>query len=74
VILHSGKYRVPNAIDADRTVRVGLINPGEEPLVMGHDQRIAQMVIAPIVHGEWKVVGEPIESGRRTGWFDDRGG
>ncbi len=60
VILHSGKYRVPDAIDADRTVRVGLINLGEEPLVMGHGQHIAQMVIAPIMHGEWKVGGRSL--------------
>ena len=65
----------PGTIDADYrgTVKIGLINLGDEPFVISHGQRIAQMVIAPIIRGEWKVVAELPETRRGTGGFGSTG-
>ncbi|MCK4324540.1 MAG: dUTP diphosphatase, partial [Armatimonadetes bacterium] len=65
----------PGTIDADYrgTVKIGLINLGEEPFVITHGQRIAQMVVAPVVHGEWKVVAQLPESERGSGGFGSTG-
>ncbi len=65
----------PGTIDADYrgTVKVGLINLGEEPFVITHGQRIAQMVIAPIIRGEWKVVAQLPQTTRGTGGFGSTG-
>ena len=65
----------PGTIDADYrgTVKVGLINLGEEPSAITHGQRIAQMVIAPIVRGEWKVVTQLPETARGRGGFGSTG-
>jgi len=65
----------PGTIDSDYrgTVKVGLINLGEEPFVISHGQRIAQMVIAPVIHGEWKVVAELPETARGTSGFGSTG-
>jgi len=65
----------PGTIDADYrgTIKVGLINLGEEPFAITHGQRIAQMVIAPIIRGEWKVVTRLPETDRGTGGFGSTG-
>ena len=65
----------PGTIDADYrgTVKVALINLGEEAFVISHGQRIAQMVLAPVIRGEWKVVAELPETGRGAGGFGSTG-
>ena len=65
----------PGTIDADYrgTVKVGLINLGEEPFAITHGQRIAQMVIAPIIRGECKVVARLPETARGRGGFGSTG-
>ena len=65
----------PGTIDADYrgTVKIGLINLGEEPFAITHGQRIAQMVIAPITRGEWKVVAQLPETARGSGGFGSTG-
>ncbi len=65
----------PGTIDADYrgTVKVGLINLGEEPFVISHGQRIAQMIIAPVMRGEWKVVAQLPETARGRGGFGSTG-
>ncbi len=65
----------PGTIDADYrgTVKVGLINLGKEPFVISHGQRIAQMIIAPIIRGKWKVVAQLPETARGTGGFGSTG-
>ena len=65
----------PGTIDADYrgTVKVALMNLGEEAFVISHGQRIAQMVLAPVIRGEWKVVAELPETGRRAGGFGSTG-
>jgi len=65
----------PGTIDADYrgTVKVGLINLGEEPFAITHGQRIAQMIVAPVSRGEWKVVPQLPETRRGTGGFGSTG-
>jgi len=65
----------PGTIDADYrgTVKIALINLGNEPFVISHGQRIAQMVIAPVVRGEWKVMVQLPESERGAGGFGSTG-
>lgn len=50
----------PGTIDADYRgeVKVPLINLGPEPFVVRHGDRIAQMVISPVVRARVLVVGE----------------
>ncbi len=65
----------PGTIDADYrgTVKIALINLGEEPFVITHGQRIAQMVIGPIIRGEWQVVIDLPETARGRGGFGSTG-
>ncbi len=65
----------PGTIDADYrgTVKVGVINLGDEPFVISHGQRIAQMIIAPVVRGEWKLVAQLPETARGRGGFGSTG-
>ncbi len=65
----------PGTIDSDYrgTVKVGLINLGEEPFVISRGQRIAQMVIAPVIRGEWRTVAELPETARGRGGFGSTG-
>ena len=65
----------PGTIDADYrgTVKIGLINLGDEPFVISHGQRIAQMIIAPIIRGEWKVMARLPETARGRGGFGSTG-
>lgn len=50
----------PGTIDADYRgeVRVLLVNLGQEPVTLAPGQRIAQLVIAPVVQARTREVGE----------------
>jgi dUTP pyrophosphatase len=65
----------PGTIDSDYRgeVKVLLINLGEEPFVIQRGDRIAQMVIAPIVQAHWVEVGSLDETSRGIGGFGSTG-
>lgn len=65
----------PGTIDADYRgeVKVLLINHGADAFTINHGERIAQMVIAPIVQPEFKVVSELSETARGAGGFGSTG-
>lgn len=65
----------PGTIDADYRgeVFVALINLGSEPVRIGHGDRIAQLVISPVVRAAVLVVGELADTGRGAGGFGSTG-
>jgi dUTP pyrophosphatase len=65
----------PGTIDADYRgpVAVLLINHGQETVTIENGQRIAQLVIAPVVRAELAVVDELTETKRGTGGFGSTG-
>ena len=65
----------PGTIDADYRgeIRVILINLGERPFVIGRGDRIAQMVIAPVVRASLDEVAELPETERGSGGFGHTG-
>ena len=54
-------------------VCVGLVNQTEEPFTVMPDERIAQMVISPVVLPEIEVVEELGDTGRGAGGFGSTG-
>ncbi len=65
----------PGTIDADYRgeVRVILINHGQEPFTIQRGERIAQMVIAPVLQIDWEPVGHLPETKRGEGGFGHTG-
>jgi dUTP pyrophosphatase len=65
----------PGTIDADYRgeIQVILINHGAEPFAIRRGERIAQMVIAPVVQAELNPVGSLPETGRGSGGFGSTG-
>jgi dUTP pyrophosphatase len=65
----------PGTIDADYrgAVMVLLINHGREPFTIGHGDRIAQLVIAPVSQAELLEVGELDQTERGAGGFGSTG-
>ena len=65
----------PGTIDADYRgeVKVIAINHGQEDFVVNHGDRIAQMVIAPVVQLPVKEVSELDETDRGEGGFGSTG-
>jgi dUTP pyrophosphatase len=65
----------PGTIDADYRGEVGVIvlNTSSEVFVISHADRIAQMVVAPVIQGEFKVVSVLGRTGRGTGGFGSTG-
>lgn len=65
----------PGTIDADYRgeVKVILANLGDEDYVVQHGDRIAQMVLAPILQAEIEVVEELSDTARGTGGFGSTG-
>jgi dUTP pyrophosphatase len=55
-----GMVNSPGTIDSDYrgVVKVPLINFGQEPVTINRGDRIAQMVIAPVIRAEWEEVDE----------------
>ena len=66
----------PGTIDADYRgeVKVILINLGEEDFTIRRGDRIAQLVIAPVVQAAWAEVETLDETARGAGGFGSTGG
>jgi dUTP pyrophosphatase len=60
----------PGTIDADYRdeVKVLIINFGEKPVCLKRGDRIAQLVIAPVLHAYWEEITELTPTGRRGGF------
>jgi dUTP pyrophosphatase len=70
---------VPNApgtIDSDYRgeLKVLLINHGADDFVIARGDRVAQLVLAPVVQAEWDVVAELDDTERGAGGFGSTGG
>jgi len=65
----------PGTIDADYRGEVGviLINHGKHPFHIQHGDRIAQMIIAPVMQADWKEVETLDATERGTGGFGSSG-
>jgi dUTP pyrophosphatase len=65
----------PGTIDADYRgeVKVILVNLGEEDFVIRRGERIAQLVIAPVVQARWTEVESLDETVRGAGGFGSTG-
>lgn len=65
----------PGTIDADYRgeLKVPLINFGAEPFKISRGDRIAQMIVAPIIQPDFKVVNDLSETERGTGGFGSTG-
>jgi len=65
----------PGTIDADYRgeVKVILINLGEEDFTIRRGDRIAQLVVAPVVQAAWQEVGSLDETTRGAGGFGSTG-
>ena len=65
----------PGTIDADYRgeISVILINHGEAPFVIRRSERIAQMVIAPVVHAELSAAASLSATDRGSGGFGSTG-
>ena len=66
----------PGTVDSDYRgeVKVILINLGEEDAVIRRGDRIAQMVICPVVQARWAEVDSLDETSRGAGGFGSTGG
>ncbi|RAK57186.1 dUTP diphosphatase [Phenylobacterium deserti] len=65
----------PGTVDADYRgeVKVILINLGEEDFVIRRGDRIAQLVIAPVVQASWRETDSLDETARGAGGFGSTG-
>ncbi len=65
----------PGTIDSDYRGPVGvlMINLGDEPFVIAHGERIAQMVVAPVVQAGFGLVENLGETSRGSGGFGSTG-
>lgn len=65
----------PGTIDSDYRGPLGVImmNAGDAPFVIGHGDRIAQMVLAPVVQAQFDVVEGLDDTARGSGGFGSTG-
>lgn len=65
----------PGTIDSDYRgpLGVSLVNLGREPYRIAHGDRIAQMVVAPVVRATFHVVDRLSDSARGAGGFGSTG-
>jgi len=65
----------PGTIDCDYRgpLGVALINLGAEPYTIRHGDRIAQMIVAPVVRARFEAVAELGETARGAGGFGSTG-
>ncbi|MFN7015997.1 MAG: dUTP diphosphatase [Fimbriimonadales bacterium] len=70
-----GMVNAPGTIDSDYRgeVQVILVNLGQEPFTIRRGERIAQMVIAPVVRVEWERVDKLPPTSRGDGGFGHTG-
>jgi dUTP pyrophosphatase len=66
----------PGTIDSDYRgeLKVILINLGSEPFVIARGDRVAQLVLAPVVQAAWSEVAELDATERGAGGFGSTGG
>jgi dUTP pyrophosphatase len=66
----------PGTIDSDYRgeLKVILINLGAEPFTIARGDRVAQLVLAPVVQAVWDEVAELDTTERGTGGFGSTGG
>lgn len=65
----------PGTVDSDYRgeMRVNLINHGRDPFTIQRGERIAQMVIAPVIQAVWDEVDSLDETERGAGGFGSTG-
>ncbi len=65
----------PGTIDSDYRgeIQVIVFNTGSEPFTIRRGDRIAQLVIAPVTHAEWREVEDLDETARGAGGFGHTG-
>ncbi len=65
----------PGTVDADYRGEVGviLVNLGQAPFVIQRGDRIAQMIVAPVVQAAWAEVADLEASQRGAGGFGSTG-
>jgi dUTP pyrophosphatase len=65
----------PGTIDADYRgeLKVILINHGQEPFTIKRGERIAQIVIAPVIQSVWEIVDKLPDTARGAGGFGSTG-
>ncbi len=70
-----GMVNAPGTIDSDYRGEVGviLVNHGRDPVSFARGERIAQLVIAPVVQAELEVVEALGDSTRGAGGFGSTG-
>jgi dUTP pyrophosphatase len=70
-----GMVNAPGTIDSDYRGEVGvlLVNHGQAPVSFARGDRIAQLVVAPVVQAELELVEALAESGRGGGGFGSTG-
>jgi dUTP pyrophosphatase len=70
-----GMVNAPGTIDSDYRGEVGviLVNHGREPVAFARGERIAQLVVAPVVRAELVMVDELTDSDRGDGGFGSTG-
>jgi dUTP pyrophosphatase len=66
----------PGTIDSDYRgeLKVLLINHGSEPFAIARGDRVAQLVLAPVVQAAWREVAELDATARGEGGFGSTGG
>ena len=66
----------PGTIDSDYRgeLKVILINHGAEPFALARGDRVAQLVLAPVVQAAWTEVADLDETARGAGGFGSTGG
>ncbi len=66
----------PGTIDSDYRgeLKVLLINHGVEPFAIQRGDRVAQLVLAPVVQAAWEEIEELDETARGAGGFGSTGG
>ena len=65
----------PGTVDADYRGEIGviLINSGQKDVIINRGERIAQMVIAPVIQCVWREVDSLPETKRGAGGFGSTG-
>lgn len=66
----------PGTIDSDYRgeLKIILINHGVEPFPIARGDRVAQLVLAPVVQAAWEEVADLEETARGSGGFGSTGG
>ena len=65
----------PGTIDSDYRgeLKVIVINLGQEPITIADQERIAQLVLCPVIHAEIEDVTDLSETARAAGGFGSTG-